>query len=276
MRCAILSDVHANVEALEAVLSSEAVRSADAVVCLGDLVGYYASPNECVELIRRHASSCIAGNHDLAAIGLLDYTDFGRAARLAIDWTRSELTAENRDYLASLPLTETIGSDFMCVHGALHPSPNATLHLSNEARVDASFEQLRSGSFPCRTCFFGHTHRPVVYRHDGQRSSVLPGGTFELCTSEYHLVNPGSVGQPRDRDPRAAFAVYDTATRELRFERVVFDRAACLARARAAGLLLPPSLADRTRDWLATGVDGTRKLIGRGLHATRQRLRPRL
>lgn len=270
MRYAIISDVHANPEALSAVLASDSVRAADALVCLGDLVGYYTDPNECVDLVRHRASACIAGNHDLAVIGRLDPSDFGRHARAAVEWTRPRLSAKNRAYLAALPLTALIGDAFLCVHGALHPEPNPTLHLSSSARVEQSFERLRSGAFGPRVCFFGHTHRAVAYMHDGERVQALSGAAFELRRGASYLINPGSVGQPRDGDARASFAVFDSETRRLEFQRVAFEMRPCLERAREQGLLREPTLAQRTRDLLGGGADLGRRLAGRAVHAARR------
>ena len=272
MRYAIISDVHANPEALSAVLASAAVRSADALICLGDLVGYYANPNECVGRIRAHASVCIAGNHDLAAVGRLDPSDFGRQARRAIEWTRPRLVRENREYLAALPLTALVGNAFVCVHGALHPEPNPILHLSNAARIELSFERLRSGAFGSNVCFFGHTHRAVAYMHDGQRIHTLAPDELELRASASYLVNPGSVGQPRDGDARAAFAVLDTVQRRVSFHRVEFDMHACLQRAQQADLLYRPTLVERTRDALGGSADLGRRLAGRAVRAARRNL----
>lgn len=270
MRYAIISDVHANPEALSAVLASDALRAADALICLGDLVGYYTHPNECVDAVRQNASVCIAGNHDLAAVGRLDPSDFGRHARLAVAWTRPRLSAENRAYLSALPFTALIGDAFICVHGALHPEPNPILHLSNSARIELSFERLRSGAFGPRVCFFGHTHRAVAYAHDGERVHVVSGAELELRHGASYLINPGSVGQPRDGDARASFAVFDTGRRCLAFHRVAFDMRPALDRARREGLLAEPTLGERTLDMLGGGADLTRRVAGRAVHAARR------
>jgi predicted phosphodiesterase len=272
MRYAIISDVHANPEALSAVLASDALRAADALICLGDSVGYYTNPNECVDAVRQHSSVCIAGNHDLAAVGRLDPSDFGRHARLAVDWTRPRLSAENRAYLSALPFSALVGDAFVCVHGALHPEPNPILHLSNAARIELSFERLRSGAFGANVCFFGHTHRAVAYAHDGQRVHVLAGAELDLPPGGSYLINPGSVGQPRDGDGRAAYAVFDSARRRLEFHRVAFDMRPVLERAQRAGLLREPTLAERTRDVLGEGADLTRRAAGRAVHAARRAL----
>lgn len=272
MRCAIISDVHANPDALRAVLATDAVRSADALVCLGDSVGYYAEPNECVELIRDHAALCLAGNHDLAAVGRLDTTDFSRTARAAIDWTKPKLSRDTRSYLADLPLFSSFGQHFACVHAALHPEPNATLHLSNPARLELSFRKLASGSIGSSICFFGHTHHSAVYAYDGVRPFALDGDRVELPRLGWYLINPGSVGQPRDGDERAAFATYDTDRRLLEFHRVTYDARRPLQRAHEAGLLSVPTLRERASEFLHSRTDGARKRVGLAVHRARKHL----
>jgi predicted phosphodiesterase len=273
MRCAIVSDVHANPEALEAALASEPLRTADAIICLGDVVGYYTEPDRCVQRIRSVAALGIAGNHDLAATGKLDPSDFGRHARTAIEWTKPRLSAESLGYLERLPLFANFEAHFSCVHGALHPEPNATLHLSNLARVDRSFERLTSGTTGTRICFFGHTHHAVAYESDGTRASALTGPSLRLSDDRFYLVNPGSLGQPRDGDRRASYVVYDTSHRSLEFHRIDYDFEAPLARARSAGLLDPPSLRARTSDWLGSCVHDARTALGVAARHVRKRSR---
>lgn len=272
MKCAILSDVHANNEALTAVLASEPLCTADAVICLGDMVGYYASPNECLDSIRRRAQLCIAGNHDLAALGRLETRHFGRVARHAIEWTSRELSGENREFIANLPQIAQFENHFVCVHGALHPKPNATLHLSSVVRLERSLLELRWREFGARICLFGHTHHAVVYSAGCLVPAARIGAELELSPKEYYLINPGSVGQSRDADPRASFAVYDTRTRRLTFHRVAYDLNACLARARNAGLLPEPSYGERVWGWLGQHGALSRNLLETTLHNVRRRL----
>jgi diadenosine tetraphosphatase ApaH/serine/threonine PP2A family protein phosphatase len=182
------------------------------------------------------------------------------------------LTTENRDYLATLPLSAVVGQAFLCVHGALHPEPNPILHLSNAARIELSFERLRSGAFGPRVCFFGHTHRAVAYAHDGRAIHTSTAAEIELHPAGSYLINPGSVGQPRDGDARASFALFDTAERTVHFHRVEFDARPSLERARRAGLLRRATLAERTRDVLGGSVDLGRKVAGRAVHAARRNL----
>jgi predicted phosphodiesterase len=245
VRYAVLADVHANLEALDAVLAAVAASGAARLVCAGDLVGYHADPEACVERLRAASALCVAGNHDRVAAGCDDGRRFGAAARHAALWTRAQLSPESRAFLAALPLHRVVDGRFLVVHGALHPAPNADLHLSRDARVARSIQALRDGPWGVRLAFFGHTHRAVAHEACAGAVRSLEGPVIDLLTrpEARALVNPGSVGQPRDGDLRAAsFALLDVTTADavtVRFERVPFDRDACLAKAVRAGLLAP-------------------------------------
>lgn len=237
---AVISDLHANLEALRAVLGAIDHGPADTIVCLGDIVGYNANPNECVELLRRSGARSIVGNHDRAAIGVKDASDFGTLGRRAIRWTRSVLTGESARFLASLPTELSVDGRFFAVHGALHPEPNDDLHLSTEARVTKSLHALATGRFGSNVCFFGHTHRAVVWELRRGQVRCHTGSELELLPHAHYLINPGSVGQPRDGDQRAAYALYDAERRSVRFCRVTYDFEAAESRTRAMGLLDEP------------------------------------
>jgi predicted phosphodiesterase len=243
LRYAVLSDIHASLEALQAVLDDARAQCADRLVCLGDVVGYHADPDACVALLRAHDPVCVAGNHDRVAVGLAEPTHFGDVARRAVLWTRDQLSPESRAYLRALPLLAVVDGRFLIVHGALHPAPNADLHLSRASRVRRSLQALREGPWGVHLGFFGHTHRGVVHEaHAGGVHEVpLDGASLPLTAGAHHLVNPGSVGQPRDGDPRAAYVILDTTPEVWRLDvrRVPFDRDACLAKAERAGLLDP-------------------------------------
>jgi predicted phosphodiesterase len=232
MITAVISDLHANLEAVEATFSDIARQKVDEVLCLGDLVGYFANPNECVELIRSRGVRCVMGNHDRVAAGLAEPTNFGETARRAILWTRQELSDDNRRFLAGLPMTLALG-ELLLVHGALTPEPNVDLHVSSLARAEQSLTALRD-RFSARICLFGHTHRPMLYRLDDSSARAHKG---EGCLSlaGHCLVNPGSVGQSRDADARASYVILDGEN--ATFRRVEFARAATLAKASHAGLL---------------------------------------
>lgn len=262
MRVALISDLHANLEALTAVLDRIDAARIERIVCLGDLVGYHADPNACVELIRERGIACIAGNHDLAAIGRKDTEHFGAAARVAIDWTRPRLSAANRDFLAGLPLTMRVGGALL-VHGALHPEPNTDLHLSNDRRVRASIERLPEHD--AEVCFFGHTHRPVAWRLEAGGLARLHQRETHLIPGARWMINPGSVGQSRDGDARAAFAIFDPDARTVTIERVAFDQVACLRKAAAAGLLVKESRLRKAARKAADWVDYGRTALGKRL-----------
>lgn len=237
MRYAVLSDIHANLEALTAVLDEVSRCDVDRIVGLGDFVGYHADPNGCLDLLRRHGVEAIAGNHDLVAVGRTTADLFSRRARLAIDWTAGRLETTHRQYLAALPEQAVIDGSFVIFHGSLR-SPHQYVRTPDQALE--VFHDLRRDYRSSRLCFFGHTHRPVVYRWDGGGSAaveVLPADEVRLEDSGWYAINPGSVGQSRDADPRASFLVYDSSERLIRFHRVAYDYEGCMRKARAAGLV---------------------------------------
>jgi predicted phosphodiesterase len=252
VRYAVLADVHANLEALDAVLAAARAAGAARLVCAGDLVGYHADPEACVARLRDASAVCVAGNHDRVAAGCEDGRRFGAAARHAALWTRAQLSPQSRGFLSGLPLHRVVDGRFLVVHGALHPAPNADLHLSRDARVARSIQALRDGPWGVRLAFFGHTHRAVAHEACAGSVRSLEGPVIDLRArpDARFLVNPGSVGQPRDGDLRASFALLDIAdggAATVRFERVPFDREACLAKAARAGLLAPQGPIARIR-----------------------------
>lgn len=214
MKYAVISDIHANLEAFLAVLEEIDSLRPDAVLCLGDIVGYGADPNECVGILIERGIPSIMGNHDAAASGFYEPAGFNPAARDAVLWTRHELTPENRAYLAGLPETRTV-EDVILVHGAIS-DPDKYILSSEDAL--AEFELMDETGL----CLFGHTHVAAHYRSRGGRIDEPRDTRFRTDDGGRHLVNPGSVGQPRDADPRAAYLVYDgEGTIELR--RVTYD-----------------------------------------------------
>ena len=241
MRYLVLSDIHANLEALEAVLASAAATGWDRALVLGDLVGYGADPNAVIARVRAlPPAAIIRGNHDKAACGVDDATSFNPSARLAAEWTYEALTPEHREYLRALPAGPLIVDDRIeIVHGA--PSDE------DEYIFDGpdAWEALEAAQLPL--CFFGHTHLAVAF----QRS----GGLFEAMVPEQAetvvkvepgrqwLINPGSVGQPRDGDPRAGYALYDEASGEVVMRRIEYPIAQAQEKIIAAGL--PKALANR-------------------------------
>ena len=165
-------------------------------------------------------------------------------------WTTDRLTPENVEYLRGLKLVEAVDSRFLIVHGSLHPEPNDDIYLSSERAIRESCNALSRHPSKANLCFFGQTHRPVAYAAS-QYSSGVPvevnENNFSVQPDGYYLVNPGSVGQPRDDDNRAAFLVFDAGTSEIRFHRTVYDRDTCLAKARRAGLLAHDSVVAKCR-----------------------------
>ncbi len=244
MRYLILSDIHGNWEALEAVLR-EAEGEWERAVCCGDLVGYGADPNRVVEWVRQHVAAVVRGNHDKACAGLEDLAWFNPAAREAAQWTAAELTPENERYLRRLPAGPLEVGDFEILHG----SP-----LDEDEYLMAAAPEL-AAHLGARLSFFGHTHWQggfAFYRRGVKRLRAVPAGVravpVRLEAECFYLINPGSVGQPRDGDPRAAYALYDDGGRAVELRRTPYRVSTAQAKIRRAGL--PAILADR----LAEGV----------------------
>lgn len=234
MRYAVLSDVHGNLEALEAVLEDAARQGAQRFLCLGDFVGYGPDPNACVGTLRGRLSVALVGNHDLAALGRLDPRRFNLFARAALEWTREQLHPAVRAYLEGLRPRETFEGLLL-----VHASPQDPVHeyILDWETADDNF---RAAEFS--VCLFGHTHVPVRFAHDGQRTYVfpLPANTPVHLEAELrHLVNVGSVGQPRDGDPRAAYVILDTQLRTLELRRVTYPIEVVQAKMQARGLPRP-------------------------------------
>ena len=242
MRYLILSDIHANIDAFEAVLAAAPTASWDRVLVLGDLVGYGAEPNAVVErTLALNPLAVIRGNHDKAASGVEDGSSFNYVARLSAQWTSEALKPEYREYLRLLPQGPgTIDDTIEICHGAPFDEDHYIFDSDDASRaLDATSRPL---------CLFGHTHLPVVFRrHPALFDGFLPEGpndsTLEIVPGVNYLVNVGSVGQPRDGDPRAAFGIYDSAASTLVMRRVKYPVEVAQRRILAAGL--PASLANR-------------------------------
>jgi diadenosine tetraphosphatase ApaH/serine/threonine PP2A family protein phosphatase len=239
MRIVIVADMHSNLEAFEAVLAHAAAGGpVDRLWCLGDVVGYAADPAACVALLRRYPHATVVGNHDLAAIGGLGTDDFNPVAARAATWTGEHLSPEEHRYLSSLPFV-VVEDDFTLVHGSLR-WPEWEYLLS----VEAAEEHFRLQETPYG--LVGHSHVPfVAVQREGSPSAMTPlqdGDVVELAATRL-IVNPGGVGQPRDGDPRASYAVYDTGARTLTLHRVEYDLETAQRKIRKAGL--PPYLAER-------------------------------
>jgi diadenosine tetraphosphatase ApaH/serine/threonine PP2A family protein phosphatase len=237
MRVLVVSDVHSNLIALQAVLADAG--AFDVIWSLGDIVGYGPEPNACIEELQRHSHVAIAGNHDWGVLGKTDLATFNARARAANLWTRRVLSAESRAYLEALPETHAL-DDVTLAHGSpRHPIWEYLL----EAKVaKASFDY-----FDTPLCLVGHTHVPILFRDAPAAphcDMILPPEETQVRLDDTPcILNPGSVGQPRDGDPRAAYLLYDSDTRVFEHRRVSYDIAKTQARMRAIGL--PTSLISR-------------------------------
>jgi diadenosine tetraphosphatase ApaH/serine/threonine PP2A family protein phosphatase len=241
LRAAVLSDIHSNLQALEAVLAAVDDGGFDEVWCLGDMVGYGADPDACTAQVRERCGTCLVGNHDLAVLGALDISTFSEGAAAAVEWTRDNVGAETRDFLASLD--PTASRDGV---GLFHASPRDPVweYVLSSDQAEAGFEAMTE-----RVGLIGHSHIALFFaRASGTRpgyaqgAAATDGDEIELGDGEW-LLNPGSVGQPRDGDPRAAWLELDTDAWTARWHRVAYDVAAAAAAIRDAGL--PTPLAER-------------------------------
>lgn len=263
MRYAIVSDIHANLEALTAVFEAIDSERVHKIVSLGDLVGYYSNPDECLKLVRERVVESVAGNHDRAAVGLKEPTWFSDSAKRGIAWTRGHLTAASAQFLATLPLINLIDQRFLIVHGALHPRPNEDVYLTSRAEVSKSFRALGCMDPKVDLCFFGHTHRSVVYESRDGTISKIDAEEVALRPGAQYLLNPGSVGQSRDRDPRASFLVFDADRARVRFHRVAYDVAACHRKARETGLIADEGARGTPRGWTGYWIHGAKRIVRR-------------
>ena len=215
MRIAVLSDIHGNLPALEAVLA--ALKPYDAIWQLGDIVGYGPLPNEVVARLADEKATGVRGNHDSAAIGQLDTDSFNDDARAAVEWTAETITTETREWLAALPLQMVEGS-FTLVHGSPRDPTWEYIFTAETARVNMK-------KFQTSYCLVGHTHVPFVFVQgkSGRVDSAIAadGSVIELDRTRV-IVNPGSVGQPRDGDPRASAMVIDTEANTIEWHRVEY------------------------------------------------------
>ena len=228
MRILVFSDIHSNLTALEAVLSM--VGNMDAYWCLGDLVGYGPDPNECIERVRGLPNlTCVRGNHDAATLGEVDQQTFNHEASLAITWTKRILNAKSQEFLLSLPEKLVIG-DVTLVHGSpRNPVWDYVMDYMTAVRMFSYYET--------RICMVGHTHVPAIWKEDTKQPS-------KIHVMDYHktpilsktILNPGSVGQPRDHDPRASFAIFDPDNSTWELRRTPYDYRVVQDRIKASGL----------------------------------------
>jgi diadenosine tetraphosphatase ApaH/serine/threonine PP2A family protein phosphatase len=228
MRIAIISDIHSNLEALKRALAEIEREKIDEVVCLGDIVGYGANPNECVDMVRVLTPHVILGNHDEAAIDLSRTEFFNPFARIAAEWTADTLTEENKDYIADLPFTLD-RNDLFFVH-ASPVDPGDWNYILTPSDAAENFHAV-----PSEVCFIGHSHVPEVFGEDVWTRNIIRGEKF--------IVNVGSIGQPRDGNPMLSFGIFDTEQWGYRNVRLEYDIDLAAFKIRKAGL--PKNLADR-------------------------------
>lgn len=237
MLYAILGDIHSNFDALEAVLEAIKGDRVDDILCVGDIVGYGAEPGSCIKSVQGMTGTIVAGNHDYGAVDKTDLEYFNPEAKEAVLWTTRQLSQEESQYLSSLPLI--VEKDNMTlVHGSLH-IPELFAYIRTFYDAELCFRELKN-----EICFVGHSHVPVAIVRD---STIRAVGDPEVSLQEIPkaIINVGSVGQPRDRNPKACYVLYDTEKKLVKFKRVEYDIVSASAKITKAGL--PVFNAERIR-----------------------------
>jgi len=234
----VVADIHGNREALAAVLDELDRRSVKDVVCLGDVVGYNADPDECVEMVRRRCAVTIAGNHDLIGLGRLDFRRCSSKAEYSLRRTRSTLSRASVSYLASLPANHILEDGVVLVHGGVR---DVQQYMVTPALIGENAAFLREDFPGASVCFFGHSHEQKVYEVQGDAVRELPGRQHCLAREWTYFVNPGSVDASRKRGRRLAeCALFDSTRRTVEFLRVAYDCAATEAKAALFGYRISP------------------------------------
>ncbi len=237
MKAAVISDIHSNLEALQAVLKDIKKRRIKNIFCLGDLVGYGANPNECIEICLKESDAIIAGNHDWAAVEKTDITNFNPVAATAIKWTRNKLSEKNIEKLQKLKITHTIDS-LLLVHSSPY-NPEQWRYLFSLEEFQGEFKFFNE-----QICFIGHSHIPsAVFQDENGYTDFLRENRFPIIKRRRYLINVGSVGQPRDMDPRACYVIYDGNNNYIEFVRIEYNIP--LAQQKIIDAGLPEVLADR-------------------------------
>ncbi len=232
MRIAVLSDIHSNLEALSRVVSRLRLLRVDKVICLGDVVGYGASPSECCRLVRETAEVTLLGNHDAAASGRMDYGFYYEGARHALDWTASQLDPRELEWLRGLPYAHRLGDAGFCHGSPLDPPEYAYVLASEQAR-----ELLPHLDWLPKVTFIGHSHLCKSFALGApDQVEDVSGTVLSLEPERKYVVTAGSVGQPRDGDPRACFVVYDSGEERVTWHRVSYEVEAAARRITEAGL----------------------------------------
>lgn len=218
MRYAIISDIHGNAEALQAVIKDIKGRSIDTIVCLGDIVGYYPDPELCIDLVKENATFCVAGNHDYAAIGRIDTHNFSYYAFTAMEWTKKNLSEKAKDFISSLPLTIEKDNMFFTHSSPSNPEDWSYVFPDSE---EAVFEAFNSLVFQLN--FIGHTHWPSIMIQEDDRIILHPEHSIIVDKQNFYLINVGSVGQPRDFDSRSSYCIYDSESWNISIYRISYD-----------------------------------------------------
>lgn len=242
MRYAIISDIHSNLEALQSVLKAIELENIDKIVCLGDIVGYGPDPNECIELVQQHCEVIITGNHDFACIESAELFYFNQYAAKAVEWTVSVLADENLKYLAQLPLVGRI-DNFYLVHS--NPfEPRSWDYILTLEEAIFNFPRFNADA---RICFIGHSHHPIIYieylENNDKKYTLNTTNQIQLEEKRRYIINVGSVGQPRDNNPDAAYGIIDTANQQYELKRVKYNITKTFKKMISARL--PQFLADR-------------------------------
>jgi len=230
MRTAFISDIHGNLEAFTAVCESIKQEYVERIIFLGDIVGYGANPNECIEQLQSLTNYVVAGNHDWAAAGRQSAHAFNSFATESLEWTRAELTRENKLFLMSLPLSLDM-NELLGVHASPY-MPDRWRYVMNAVDAEAAFETCRH-----RLCFIAHTHCPAIFARlkDGPVSTEFPV-VVTMHPNGRYIINSGSVGQPRDGDPRASYGVYDARDNRYYLVRVDYDLRSAQRKIEQSGL----------------------------------------
>ncbi|MEK7449186.1 MAG: metallophosphoesterase [Planctomycetota bacterium] len=239
MRYVIFGDIHGNLEALTAVLEQAREEKPDQYICVGDIVGYGANPAECLEETRKLNPVMVAGNHDFAAAGILNTSFFNPYALDSINWTIKQLNADDLNFLRRLKLLQKINEDVTVVHSNLF-APELFEYIQTSYDVQLGLSYL---STP--VCFIGHSHVPVGFSLTRGTLSFITDTTIKIAPGSKIIINIGSVGQPRDENPQATYAVYDTEENLVRLKRVDYDVNRAARKIIQAGL--PVILADRLK-----------------------------
>ena len=235
-RIAILGDIHSNLDALETVLEDCRREGVDEYLCTGDVVGYNACPHECLEIIRSLGCPVVKGNHDHYVASAASLEDFNPYAAAVVRWTREQLSQDELEYLHYLPFS-VVTKGITLVHSTMD-KPERFGYVFDIQQAETNFSNQITP-----VCFHGHTHCPMIYERQFTGVTMIEPQPFTVTAGRKYFINVGSVGQPRDGDPRAAYVIYDSRAKTLDFRRLEYDIEAAQRRIRAAGL--PEHLAER-------------------------------